>query len=239
MRIQDVDGLQFDFDQPTAAGNRRCRNQVFVKNDRAYLVSATSFDQFFEDDFTTAALARFRLDQPARSADTASLTQRERRTHAMFFTGIALHYDEHQNFQQSRRFYRIACDLQPSNPTCVENLANAYIADSRYQEALQVIEAYSESMWDKGQLPVIHAMVQIAAGNKELAFKEFRELFAGGYWNEADFITFIEFIAEHNGAEAALSEMEDFQRGAGQDTLQLADLRGRLLADAERFDEAI
>jgi tetratricopeptide (TPR) repeat protein len=235
----DTDGVQFDFEQVSLAGLQHYRCQVFLKDDRAYLVCVTAAQPMFDEAVADEALAAFRLDHPGKNVDLTALSASEKTAHSHFINGLGLHEFERGNLGGAATYFRLSASIDDRNPLPVENLVEALMQSEQHEQALQAIDHYDAILWNKGSLPVTRVAVLLTLERFDESKQQFRQLLKGGYWNEGEILTYLNALWTLDSPQAALDELLALPSRPGPTSRDLEHLRADLLVAVGRADEAI
>ena len=175
----------------------------------------------------------------SREFDVSALSAREKRVQRMLLNGIGLASSREQQYEKSLRFFQAVLEVGdiPKETPYLANLTDAFIATSKFREALDALERYPEIVGAQTGLQATRAYLQGRLGQTESAVTNYARLFENGYTSEEYFKDYVGLLASSGQVQTGLAVSEAYLRR--QDTPALRLVQASLLKQQKKFDEAV
>lgn len=233
-------GREFEFERPIGVQPFVYRVRVLHGYGFAYLVGAwAAKDQHELVKGLDTVLSRTEFLLPASEiAKPEAFNLREKERHATVFNQVALHYYKAKDYETAVPYFKMACELVPTNSTYLVNALNTWSVLSQYREALEYLQKQAPSWLDSDKrLRAFEAYFQTQLGQKDLALNSYTKLFASGHRDEGDFSAYLNLLADRKELSRALAEAEQYLKT--NDTPSIRIQQAKLLAQNKEPDRAI
>lgn len=183
------------------------------------------------------ALAGVTLDPAPRSFAARDLTPAQRKTHSLVFNHVGLGFYESRQPVEAAPFFELAHEIDPAEHVILENLMLSYEDSNRVAEAAACAIRGSTQFPDQPKFNVHAAFCWYELGKMDQAFRQYRELFDGGYEDDVTFSIYAGLLVKNEKVDEAVAAAEAYR--AKHDTVSATVTLADLYFRKEQLDRAI
>ena len=212
-------------------GDAACMVAAWVSNPK-------SAEQSEERLKTMVNCVEFREPDPDAALGEEHLTEPQRKARAVILNDCALEFFNRSNFATAAEVFRVAAQTDRKNLVISENLVEALERQGRYDEALAVFDEAEDVLGENPAWRACEARLLHTAGRSKQAVEKFAALFADGFKNEDDLLTYLTALVQLSRPEDAVSAVDAFIKGT-EPSVRVRRWRAQVLTEAGKTSEAL
>jgi transglutaminase-like putative cysteine protease/Tfp pilus assembly protein PilF len=229
-------GCAIEFWDNNNTGKTRALMHLIPGGRRALLVCGW----IFRDDAETRSIVEEAIAHvtvtPEGAAAKPSLSAHQRSNSALINNHIGNSVYIKNDFAAAIEYFKFASELQPEQDQIFANYIDAILATGQSKEALAAISEQVEKR-PSSPLRALQAKLLVGQGDPIRARRILAELFANGYFNESDLLTFINLAIDAEAFDEALGVVEIVMKR--QPTVPVRRWRAAILSRKGEHDKAI
>ncbi len=222
LKLEGVEGVQYDFRRVVAGTEYAYDLRVLRGNGFAYLLAAwaeptqTNIAKLLDD-----ALGRVEfIDRLRLFSAPPAYTERERQTQGLVLNQAGLFHFRERRHERAVRLFCAAVRADGTQTVYLKNALVAWAELERPAEALAFVDARPATAAHPPELRAMHARLQAAAGQKEAALTNYAQLYASGYRDEDHFTGYVHLLLSEQNLDRAGKEVATYLQGNDSTTIR-------------------